>query len=991
MTKTNATRARDAASAQGARKRTAPAQANAASAQGNASAHDAPEQPAYRNLADIADATQAWELSGPAALRDADEAYASSGTDVRMHHTCCHNCYNCCPVWVRTEDGVAVKIEGDLDGTLSKGAICTKCLNQLHLVYSPRHVLHPMKRVGERGTNEWEAISWDEALDLAATQMALAIRKYGPYSIMVGAGGGGTYGNVFQRVTQDALGAPVCISAGGCQCYLPADCAGQWMHGGSNNRHEGNNAREMWNAWHPTMECVVLWGAQTSASGAGYAARANADIRERGVKTIVVDPYLTEEAAKADIWLPVRPMSDIAMLLGWFHYIIANKLYDEQFCKYWTNYPFLIDPDTRLPLKAEEVWPDYVNPAADPNDVYDTPAYVCFDARTNSVQPFPFSLPKDSPVDPVVFCEAEVNGRLCKTGGQIQWEACQEWTLEKTAQVTWVDADTIERTVKLYATTLSGIGTGQFADMSELSSNFIFGTMALDMLCGKVDKPGVVLTEQKPASRHTTRPTLFWCDRPYQETFGVGWTVGLTENENLRRSQAAVERLNEQGVDGLAKQRQFVDYQMARLGSDKHKAVHQWQLNELAPVRRALKTGEPYKIAVRWEQSGNKYCVMGHGEEWNEAYATLDYCIHQQPHMTSTTIEDADLFLPLQEWLEFEHGTETVTQFNQTFMRKQIVHLGETADPFIVVTQLVDKVCEKLGGSDKILYRDFQFNGTYRTKEDIYPVWAKLFGVDDWEQAVKHSEDHTLTVPIDELYQFYQYLDIADDGLPAGFATLSRKCEPYVTMAVMNGHTGFPYHFPYEQTGPNGEWLEYDAVCTYKEQSENMLQDDPDYPFYLTTGRIAHYHHSTLRNAPYSRELIPVPDVRLNPRDARELGVAHGDWVELSSRRGRTRGRAYLTEGVRPGVVMMERFYFPESYDKTQKNFSGGWRQCNVNLMARDDVVNPTFASASWRGYRVNVRKAEKPEGIWTEPHEFEPFMPTLHTQDNTQEVFRHA
>ena len=54
-------------------------------------------------------------------------------------------------------------------------------------------------------------------------------------------------------------------------------------------------------------------------------------------------------------------------------------------------------------------------------------------------------------------------------------------------------------------------------------------------------------------------------------------------------------------------------------------------------------------------------------------------------------------------------------------MRKQIVHLGETADPFIVVTQLVDKVCEKLGGSDKILYRDFQFNGTYRTKRTSTP------------------------------------------------------------------------------------------------------------------------------------------------------------------------------------------------------------------------------------------------------------------------------
>ena len=158
-------------------------------------------------------------------------------------------------------------------------------------------------------------------------------------------------------------------------------------------------------------------------------------------------------------------------------------------------------------------------------------------------------------------------------------------------------------------------------------------------------------------------------------------------------------------------------------------------------------------------------------------------------------------------------------------MRKQIVHMGETEDPFICVTRIVDSLCEKLGGDDAVLCRDFQFNGTYRTKEDIYPAWAEMFGVESWPEAVKHSEDHTLTVPIDELYQFYQHLDIVDDGLPAGFATLSRKCEPYVTMAVLNGRTGFPYHFPYTQVAADGTWPEYDAVCTYKEQSENMLQD----------------------------------------------------------------------------------------------------------------------------------------------------------------------
>ena len=120
-------------------------------------------------------------------------------------------------------------------------------------------------------------------------------------------------------------------------------------------------------------------------------------------------------------------------------------------------------------------------------------------------------------------------------------------------------------------------------------------------------------------------------------------------------------------------------------------------------------------------------------------------------------------------------------------------------------------------------------------------------------------------------------------------------------MAVLNGRTGFPYHFPYTQVAADGTWPEYDAVCTYKEQSENMLQDDPDFPFYLTTGRVAHYHHTTLRTAPYSRELIPVPDMRINPRDAAALGVAHGDWVELSSRRGATRGLPHRGRASRRG------------------------------------------------------------------------------------------
>lgn len=72
-------------------------------------------------LASVAQIATSIGLHYEPALEEADAEYAQSGPDRKKHHTCCHNCYNSCPVWVYTEDGVAVKIEGDENGTLSKG------------------------------------------------------------------------------------------------------------------------------------------------------------------------------------------------------------------------------------------------------------------------------------------------------------------------------------------------------------------------------------------------------------------------------------------------------------------------------------------------------------------------------------------------------------------------------------------------------------------------------------------------------------------------------------------------------------------------------------------------------------------------------------------------------------------------------------------------------------------------------------------------------
>ena len=146
-----------------------------------------------------------------------------------------------------------------------------------------------------------------------------------------------------------------------------------------------------------------------------------------------------------------------------------------------------------------------------------------------------------------------------------------------------------------------------------------------------------------------------------------------------------------------------------------------------------------------------------------------------------------------------------------------------------------------------------------------------------------------------------------------------------------------------------------------------------------------------MRHAAFSRELYPAPDVRINPKSAAELGIEHGEWVKVTSRRGEIAGRAYLTEGVAPGVVWMERFWNPECFDESvpAEKRTAGWREMNVNVLTKNTApFNEVFGSYTNRGFQVKVEKGEKPENVWIEPKEFQPFMPTLQSEPVTKDVF---
>ncbi len=924
----------------------------------------------FLKVAAVTGAAVAMSAPTVGSLIEADPAFAASPTQKNKVKTTCHGCIQACPCIVTLEDGVAVWLEGDPQAPLNKGSLCLKGLNQLHTVYSPRRVLHPMKLAGPRGSNKWEKISWDEAITLAATQITTTIDKYGPYSFFATVGGGGAYSFMQALTFPSAFGAPTTFEPGCAQCYLPRYAMAQYMYGGDNQSIADNSCVEPWNEYKKATKVLVLWAAQPGVSQTSESGRAIAELRARGCKTVVIDPHFSPDAAKADVWLPIRPATDGALALSWFRYIFENTLYDQEFTKYWTNLPFFINPDTKLPYEAKEVWPDYV--AKTPAN---TPVYVCYDNKTKSLKPFAFSLPKKSAVDPEIFATAKINGKQAKTAGQIYKEAADPYTLEKTGEICWLDPKKIEAAIRTYTDTdVAGIANGVALDQTPISSQTPLGLMGLDMIMGYVNKPGVTLTQQGPTSVPKTRPVTFHnCfGGLLSMMWGVGAGVGMSPEENAARIAAFPDKATQKWQLKL-----FED----RLGIRNHKGLFSWNHSHIPSVLDAIRTGKPYKPRVWFDMSGNKLAMLGNAKSWYEVIPEIDFISGQYPMMTSFQVEACDLVFPIQEWLEW--AGVPMAQMNYQFMTTPVIHLGETVSNGLPAQKVLDKAGE-IWGKKMPPY----LIGGEESQEAVNQAAVATFGAKSWDDLLANQDKYVPKVVPDEQYWLYgQHLAIVDDGLPAGFGTESRKCEVYASLLIKMGRTGYPFTYPKEL--PPSENGDYSPICQHIEPAESPLTDT-EYPLVLTSGRLPYFHHGTMRHAAFSREICPVPPVNINPKTASKHGIKNDDWVTISSRRGEITSRAYLTEGLNPGVIWMERFWNPEAFDSSQKKIDGGWTQCNVNILTKNTApFNEVFGSYTNRGFTVKIAKADgPPPNIWTEAKQFEPFMPTLQNEPNTKWVF---
>ncbi len=234
----------------------------------------------------------------------------------------CEMCVWRCGLRAKIVEGRVVKLDGNPDHPHSRGKLCPRGQSGLMNTYDPDRVLTPLIRVGKRGEGKFRPASWDEALDLVASKMMAIKEKYGSEAMVFSS----TH-NLSQLQFENLLNAFGSPNYGTQRslCFNAMIVGNLMTYGMEEPARDYSNTEYIILTGRNLVEAV-----STSETGDLMAAI------NRGAKLVYLDPRFTRTASKADLWLPIRPGTDLAFHLALLHVIIKEELYDHDFVAKYT-------------------------------------------------------------------------------------------------------------------------------------------------------------------------------------------------------------------------------------------------------------------------------------------------------------------------------------------------------------------------------------------------------------------------------------------------------------------------------------------------------------------------------------------------------------------------------------------------------------------------------------------------------------------------------
>jgi anaerobic selenocysteine-containing dehydrogenase len=243
---------------------------------------------------------------------------------------CPHDCTSTCALDVERLDARTIgRIRGSTRNTYTAGVICEKVGRYAERVHHPDRLLYPLRRVGAKGSRQFERISWEEALDTVAEAFVQAAARHGPQTVWPY-----YYAGTMGLVQRDGINrlrhAMRYSNWYSTICVTLSDTG--WIAGTGIKR--GVDLREV----GEHSDLVVIWGGNpvnTQVNVMTHVARA----QRRGAILVVVDPYRTGTAERADVHLALRPGTDAALACAVMHVLFAEGHADWEYMRRYTDAP----------------------------------------------------------------------------------------------------------------------------------------------------------------------------------------------------------------------------------------------------------------------------------------------------------------------------------------------------------------------------------------------------------------------------------------------------------------------------------------------------------------------------------------------------------------------------------------------------------------------------------------------------------------------------
>ncbi|MCB0044141.1 MAG: molybdopterin oxidoreductase family protein [Caldilineaceae bacterium] len=241
---------------------------------------------------------------------------------------CPHDCPDTCSwqVAVARATGEAKDIWGHPHHPITRGRLCGKVDRYLERTYHADRLITPLRRTGKKGSGQFEAITWDEAMREIAGRLQAIIDEYGPEAILPYSYAGtmgllqgeGMASRFFNRMGASKLARTICSQAGfEGHVYTIGATEGMETEAFAHSK------------------LILIWGSNTLTSNLHLWQFVQA-ARKDGARVVVIDPARTRTAQAADEWIPIRPGTDAALALAMMHHIIAEELTDLDYVARYT-------------------------------------------------------------------------------------------------------------------------------------------------------------------------------------------------------------------------------------------------------------------------------------------------------------------------------------------------------------------------------------------------------------------------------------------------------------------------------------------------------------------------------------------------------------------------------------------------------------------------------------------------------------------------------